>query len=128
MRISGSKVMVKTILLIEDDLTNSVLIQTILQRQDCEFLQAHNGSDGWQLAKEHQPSLILLDMRLPGLDGWQLARNIKSDPVLHHIPIIALTVQVKSDDRNRALEAGCDDYIAKPFDVGQLRKLVYSYL
>jgi two-component system cell cycle response regulator DivK len=77
---------------------------------------------------QHHPHVVLLDMRLPGLDGWELASRIKADPDLCDTPIIAVSVQVTPADPKRALDAGCDEFVAKPFDIRHLKMLVKRYM
>jgi CheY-like chemotaxis protein len=74
------------------------------------------------------PELILMDMGLPGTDGWAATRRLKGDPKLHHIPVIALTAHAMQGDREKALEAGCDDYETKPFDFPRLFEKIELHL
>jgi CheY-like chemotaxis protein len=80
------------------------------------------------LARAEQPDLILMDMGLPGLDGWEATRLLKADPTLRHIPVIALTAHVMQGDRERSLEAGCDDYDTKPFQFPRLLAKIEAVL
>jgi two-component system cell cycle response regulator DivK len=93
-----------------------------------EVLEAHDGAAGIQMAGEHQPDLILMDIQLPVLDGYEATRRIKSDPALKHIPIIAVTSYALSGDEAKTRAAGCDDYIAKPFSPRQLLVKINSFL
>jgi CheY-like chemotaxis protein len=83
-------------------------------------ISAAEADTGLALAAREQPDLILMDMGLPELDGWEATRRIKSDPALRHIPVIALTAHAMAGDRERSLEAGCDEYDTKPFDFARL--------
>jgi CheY-like chemotaxis protein len=79
-----------------------------------------DGQSGVETAQQRTPDLILMDMSLPVLDGWEASRRLKADPATEHIPIIALTAHAMSSDRDKALEAGCDDYDTKPVDLPRL--------
>jgi len=109
------------ILVVEDNPDNRILITDILSALDYEVVLAGDGEEGVAKAGSEHPDLILLDMSLPIMDGWTAARKIRSKPELRAIKIIALTAHAMVGDRERALEAGCDDYIAKPIDLAELR-------
>ena len=104
------------ILLIEDNEMNADMLSRRLARQGHEVLLAGDGERGLVLAEERHPDLILMDMGLPGVDGWTATRELKGNPALCHIPVIALTAHAVVGDRERAMEAGCDDYDTKPVD------------
>ena len=108
------------ILVVEDNRDNMMLITDLLQTLEYVVFQAGDGQTGVALAEAEQPDLILMDLSLPVMDGWTAARHIKSNPALQHIPIIALTAHAMVGDRERALAAGCDDYVAKPIDLSLL--------
>jgi two-component system, cell cycle response regulator DivK len=108
------------ILVVEDNRDNMMLIVDLLQTLEYEVLQAPDGQRGLEMATSEHPDLILMDLSLPVMDGWTASRHIKSNPELKHIPIIALTAHAMVGDRERALAAGCDDYVAKPIDVSLL--------
>ena len=91
-----------------------------LTRRGFEIILAQDGLTAIQMAKAEQPDVILLDMDLPVLDGWEAARRIRKDESVRRIPIVALTAHAMSGDRERALEAGCDDYETKPIDLDSL--------
>ena len=80
------------------------------------------------LAPDLQPILVLMDVRLPGIDGLEAARLLKNDPRTRHIPIWAVTAYAMTEDRGKALAAGCDDYITKPFDAGALKERLRQFL
>ena len=81
---------------------------------------AVDGQSGVEMARTHAPNLILMDMSLPVLDGWEATRRLKGDATTQHIPVIALTAHAMSSDREKALEAGCDDYDTKPIELPRL--------
>jgi CheY-like chemotaxis protein len=108
------------ILLIEDNDLNRDMLSRRLERRGYEVVIATDGSQGADMARSSQPALILMDMSLPVIDGWELARRLKSDPATQGIPILALTAHVMAGDRERSLEAGCDDYDTKPIELPRL--------
>lgn len=116
------------ILVVEDNPDNRALLVDVLTAMDYEVIEASDGIQGVELTRRERPSLILLDLSLPRKDGWTAAREIKADPDLAHTPIIALTAHAMLGDRGRALEAGCDDYIPKPIDLGILAEKLRKYL
>lgn len=110
----------RRILVIEDNPDNMTLIVDVLLSLDYAVLQATDGEKGVDLARSEQPDLILMDLSLPRMDGWTATRTIKADEALKAIPVVALTAHAMVGDRERALEAGCDDYISKPIDLQEL--------
>ena len=108
------------VLYIEDTENNRILICRRLKQSGHLVLTASDAEEGLQLARSEQPDLILMDMGLPGLDGWKATQQLKADPRTRHIPVIALTAHVMQGDREKALEAGCDDYDTKPFQFPRL--------
>jgi two-component system, cell cycle response regulator DivK len=108
------------ILVVEDNRDNMTLMIDMLEAFDYTVIQATDGQRGVDLAASEQPDLIFMDLSLPIMDGWTAARTIKANPALAHIPIIALTAHAMVGDRERALAAGCDDYLAKPIDLSLL--------
>ena len=108
------------ILLVEDNEMNRDMLSRRLQRRGHEVLVAGDGADGVAKARAEIPGLILMDMSLPVLDGWEATRQIKADPVTSGIPVIALTAHAMSEDRERAISAGCDDYDTKPVEFPRL--------
>ena len=109
-----------TILLVEDNEANRDMLSRRLERRGYAVTIATDGRDGIEAARRGLPDLVIMDMNLPEIDGWQAARHLKSEPVTRHIPIIALTAHAMSSDRQRALEAGCDDYDTKPVEMARL--------
>jgi CheY-like chemotaxis protein len=111
---------VAKILLVEDNEMNRDMLSRRLQRKGYAVILAEDGGQGVALAQKETPDVILLDMSLPVIDGWQAARELKGDATTRAIPIIALTAHAMSGDRERALEAGCDDYDTKPVELPRL--------
>lgn len=108
------------ILLVEDNEANRDMLSRRLQRKGFEVFIAVDGRQGLDYANRDRPNLILMDMSLPILDGWETTRRLKADPQTAHIPIVALTAHAMSGDRERALQAGCDDYDTKPVEFARL--------
>ncbi len=117
----------KTILLIEDVEDNRDLVVQILE-SEYTVVEARDGQEGLEKARATQPHLILLDLALPKMDGWEAARRLKADPALKAVPIIALTAFAMEGDEARALEAGCNAYVAKPILPKDLRAHVRRVL
>jgi DNA-binding response OmpR family regulator len=108
------------ILLVEDNEMNRDMLSRRLARKGFEVLLALDGEQAVTMTVTEQPELVLMDMNLPLKDGWSAAREIRADARCQGIPIIALTAHAMSDDRSRALAAGCDDYETKPLDFQRL--------
>ena len=108
------------ILLIEDNEMNRDMLSRRLARRGYEVAIAVDGEQGVALARAEAPALILMDMSLPGMDGWEATRQLKAAPETRGIPVIALTAHAMSGDRDRAFEAGCDDYDTKPIELPRL--------
>ena len=103
----------KKILIVEDVELNIDLLAQLLE-EDYELVVATTGAQGVEMAGQHRPDLILMDMSLPLLDGWEATRLIKANHALKHIPIIGLSAHAMNGDADRARAAGCDDYLTKP--------------
>ena len=116
------------ILVVEDNLDNYELVRTILELAGYDTFLAVNGRDGVNAALKQKPDLILMDMSLPEMDGWDATKLIRQNPETAHIPMIALTVHTLPVERRRALEAGVDAYLPKPYDAGTLIRLVEGTL
>ncbi len=110
----------KRILLVEDNEVNWDMLSRRLKKRGYEVSIAQDGAEGVKLASEQKPDLILMDMSLPVIDGWEATRRIKADPETRSIPVIALTAHAMRGDREKALEAGCDDYETKPIELPSL--------
>jgi CheY-like chemotaxis protein len=108
------------ILLVEDNEMNRDMLARRLERRGYQVVIAVDGDQSVQMAQVEAPDLILMDMNLPVLDGWEATRRLKALPATQAIPIIALTAHAMSGDREKAIEAGCDDYDAKPIEFVRL--------
>lgn len=108
------------LLIVEDHEELWDFLSRRLQRRGFEVTVAQDGQDGLSKARSVMPDIMLLDMNLPLLDGWTIARTLKADEATRKIPIIALTAHAMSGDKQKALDAGCDDYHAKPVVFAQL--------
>jgi len=104
------------VLVIEDNEQNAYLARFLLEKRGCAVEVAESGPAGVQSAQQRMPSLILLDIQLPGMDGYEVARALRGNPLLAEVPIVAVTSYAMVGDRERALESGCDGYIEKPID------------
>lgn len=116
------------ILVVEDNRDNMMLVSDILRSLNYEVLQAVDGRRGIDMALAEKPDLILMDLSLPQINGWEATRQIKSNPDLKHIPIVALTAHAMVGDRERAFEAGCDDYVTKPINMPDLLSKLHRLL
>jgi CheY-like chemotaxis protein len=103
-----------TILLVEDFDDARELYAICLRASGYEVIEAATGDEAVALARSAAPDLILMDMLLPGIDGWQATAELKQDPRLKHVPIVALTAHALSDERERVSKLGCDGFLAKP--------------
>jgi two-component system, cell cycle response regulator DivK len=110
----------KKLLLVEDNEMNRDMLSRRLARRGYEILVATDGSEGVAEATRHLPDLIIMDMSLPVLDGWESTRALKEQPETRSIPVLALTAHAMAGERERALEAGCNDYDTKPVDFTRL--------
>lgn len=121
--------MAKTVLCIEDNKTNMLLVSRIVEAEGYDLLRAEDGPSALAILQEgEEPDLILLDVNIPGIHGLDLARMIKEDERLAHIPLIATTANVLVGDKERCLEAGCDEYLPKPLDIRRLRQVMREYM
>ena len=116
------------ILLVEDHEEIWDFLSRRLKRRGYDVVVAQDGQQGLDKARAEAPDLVLLDMNLPVMDGWTLAQTLKGDPQTKNIPIIALTAHAMAGDREKALNAGCDDYHAKPVDFSQLLNQIEAAL
>ena len=116
------------ILLVEDNDVNRDMLSRRLERRGYEVIIAADGVQGEAIARSEIPDLILMDMSLPVMDGWELARRLKDDDSTRVIPILALTAHVMAGDREKALDAGCDDYDIKPIEFPRLLAKIEALL
>lgn len=120
--------MSKRILVIEDTEDNRRILNDLLTNAGFELFEAADGETGVAMAESHKPDLILMDIQLPVFDGYEATRRIKANPALKHIPIIAVTSYALSGDKQLAVDAGCDGYVAKPFSPRQILAKVREFL
>jgi two-component system cell cycle response regulator DivK len=120
--------MSKRVLAVEDNLSNMILISRVVEAEGYELLKAEDGVSALDLLAKEKPDLILLDINIPGIHGLDLASRLKADERLSDVPLIATTANVLLGDRERCLEAGCDDYLPKPLDIRELRRMMNRYL
>lgn len=118
----------KKVLCVEDNSVNMLLVSRIVEAEGHELIKAEDADTAEAVLSEVVPDIILLDINLPGRSGLDLAREFKSDKRLAPVPLIATTAQVLVGDRERCLEAGCDDYLPKPLDIRKLREVLRQYL
>ena len=104
------------------------MLRDLLTSVGYELIEAVTGEEGLAMAEAEVPELILMDIQLPGMDGYEVTRRIKANPALSHIPIIAVTSYALSGDDQKALEAGCDAYVTKPFDPAELLAKIQAFL
>ncbi|PSN78125.1 response regulator, partial [filamentous cyanobacterium CCP4] len=116
------------LLLVEDNEVNRDMLSRRLLRKGYEVAIAIDGADGVSKALSERPNLVLMDIDLPVIDGYEATRQIKANPHTQHIPIIALTAHAMQSDRDRAFEAGCDEYDTKPVDLPQLLEKIERLL
>ena len=116
------------ILVVEDNRDNMTLIVDILSSLDFEVLEAFDGVEGLEIAEAQKPDLILMDLSLPRMDGWTATTRLKANPELKSIPVIALTAHAMVGDRERAMDAGCDDFLTKPINLSDLVSKLNEYL
>ena len=116
------------LLLVEDNEMNRDMLSRRLERKGFEVVFAQDGSIAVDLAGSEKPELILMDMSLPVMDGWEATRRIKADPQTKDIPVIALTAHAMAGDREKAMEAGCEDYDTKPVDFPRLMRKIETLI
>jgi two-component system, cell cycle response regulator DivK len=120
--------MSKRILVVEDQADNRKIIRDMLAGTNYEITEAENGEEALAAIAKQRPDLILMDIQLPVMDGYSATRRIKTDPALQSIPIIAVTSYALSGEEKKAREAGCDDYVPKPYSPRQLLAKIRQYL
>lgn len=116
------------ILIADDERLNQMLARKVLESHGYTCIVAGNGQEALALAREHHPALVLMDLSMPVLDGWEATRQLRADPDLRHLPVLALTAHAMVGDREKALAAGCDAYLTKPYRPGDLLDRVRSLL
>jgi CheY-like chemotaxis protein len=118
----------KTILVVEDNELNMKLVRSLLQLENYQIIEADNAEKGIQLAHDHHPDLILMDIQLPGMDGLKATEVISNDANLKDIPIVALTSYAMEGDKEKALAAGCVGYISKPIETRYFSETIVEYI
>lgn len=116
------------ILIVEDNDMNLDMLSRRLQRKGYDIVAARDGEDGVEQARRSKPDLILMDMSLPVMDGWEATRTIKADPEVAGIPVVALTAHAMASDKQKALDAGCDDFYTKPIELPGLLAIISRLL
>lgn len=116
------------ILLVEDNEMNRDMLSRRLERRGYEVMIAVDGAEGVAMTVLEHPNLVLMDMSLPIMDGWEATRQLKANPETKNIPVIALTAHAMSGDREKALQAGCDDYDTKPIELSRLLEKIANLL
>ena len=116
------------VLLVEDNEMNRDMLSRRLIRRGFQVVFAMDGQQGVDLARSERPDIILMDMSLPVIDGWEATRRVKADDVTRSVPVIGLTAHAIAGDREKAIEAGCDDYDTKPVEldrlIGKIERLI----
>lgn len=116
------------ILLVDDEEMNRDFLQRRLQKRGYEVITAVDGRDACTRVTDLRPDLILMDMMMPNMDGLEATRSLRAVPETRHIPVIALTAQAMAGDREKVVEAGCDDYATKPIDLPALLEKIQRLL
>jgi len=114
----------KTVLVVEDNALNMMMFHDLLEARGYRVLQAKEGMEGWRLAREHRPDLILMDIQLPDVSGLEVTQWLKDDEDLKSIPIAAVTAFAMVGDKEKYLEAGCDAYLSKPVSISDFFETV----
>jgi two-component system cell cycle response regulator DivK len=116
------------ILYVEDNFENRMLIKRVLEVEGFTVIEAETGNQGLEKAKEIPPDLVLVDINLPDIDGYEVTAQIRANDDLKHLPIVAVTANVMEGDRQKVMDAGCDDYIPKPIDIDRLPVVIRQHL
>lgn len=119
---------VPKVLIVEDNELSRDMLSRRLRRKGYEVLVAVDGAEGITMVKEQKPDIVLMDLSLPDMDGWQATRALKDNKATADIPVIALTAHAMSGDREKALDAGCDDYDTKPIDLRRLLSKINRFV
>ncbi len=119
--------MKKAILIVDDETNNIELLSTFLTMTGYSALSAANGKEAIETASKLKPDLIIMDIHLPGIDGLTATELLKKNPDTGHIPIVVVSGYGLPEDKKMASEAGCDEYLTKPFDLAQLRKKISGF-
>ncbi|MFC1650739.1 response regulator [Candidatus Latescibacterota bacterium] len=117
-----------TVLIIEDNPINRKVFKDILSVNGYISIEAVDGEEGYKMAKEHKPDLIVMDVQLPGANGYEVTRRLKSEDDTKDIPIIIVTSFAMAGEENEAMAAGCNDYLTKPINIHQFIETIKKYL
>jgi two-component system cell cycle response regulator DivK len=120
--------MAKTVLIVEDNELNMKLFNDLLEAHGYRTVQTRNGVEAVQLARDHMPDLILMDIQLPEVSGLQVTQWIKDDEALRHIPVIAVTAFAMKGDEEKIRQGGCEAYLSKPISVAKFVETVKNYI
>ena len=120
--------MAKTVLIVEDNELNMKLFNDLLEAKGHNIVQTSNGMEALDLAREHRPDLILMDIQLPEVSGLEVTKWIKEDDSISHIPVIAVTAFAMKGDEERIRQGGCEAYISKPISVVSFLQTIQSHL
>ena len=118
----------KTVLIVEDNELNMKLFHDLLEAHGYHILQTRDGMEALQIARDHKPDLILMDIQLPEVSGLQVTKWIKQDNMLKHIPVVAVTAFAMKGDEEKIREGGCEAYLSKPISVAKFLATVRTYL
>jgi two-component system cell cycle response regulator DivK len=117
-----------TVLYIEDDQANRTLVRRVLEAEGFQVLEAEDGQQGLEVAREERPDMILVDISMPDMDGYEVTARLRRMGEVGRVPIVALTANVMKGDREKTLAAGCDGYIPKPIDIDALPDQIARFL
>ncbi|MEX6507889.1 response regulator [Jiella sp. M17.18] len=120
--------MAKTVMIVEDNELNMKLFRDLLEAHGYATVQTRSGLTAVDLAREHRPDLILMDIQLPEISGLDVTRQLKADPELYKIPVVAVTAFAMKGDEERIRQGGCEAYISKPISVNRFMEVVRSFL
>lgn len=118
----------KQILIVEDKPTSRELLRTVLEQQGYEVVEAENGEEALAVLREHVPDLVLMDLQMPARNGYDVLKEIRKDPRLNRVPVVAVTANAMPEDRDKVFAAGFTGYIAKPVALNRLREEVNRLL
>jgi two-component system cell cycle response regulator DivK len=117
-----------TILYIEDNCDNRLLVRRVLEAEGYRVIEAEDGLAGMDFVQSETPDLVLMDINLPELDGYEVTKRLKQSPSMAEVPVIAMTANVMRGDREKTIAAGCDGYIPKPIDIDSLPNQIAKFL
>lgn len=117
----------RVVLYIEDNFHNRRIVNKVLSSRGFNVIEAEDGEKGLDMVRAIKPPLVLLDITLPGIDGIEVVKHVKAEQALQHIPVIAVTASAMRGDKERFLDAGCDDYLSKPIQVSELIEMVEKH-